>query len=812
MSSIGQALTAVVGGVIGFIASGFNVTGALYGFELGLLAGSVAFPTKLPGTFGPKLTDGATTSATVGGAICRGYGTFSTAGTVIYLGVCKQFSTTTSQGSKGAPSQSQTTYSYTQSIGIGLVGVDVTGYATDTPMSGRLDILSRIWENGQLVYDGRPQLAGESDAAFATRSAAAATYADTFVLYTGEETQLADPTIEADVGIGNAPAFRGLGWIMYPNRSLRDDQGQRHPTFKFECTITDVLGDFEDGMISVSSIIQSVLVSCGYANATQLDTTTIDTRVQGYSLESVMTGRDALGPLRSVALFDCVESGTVLKFVKRGAAALRTLTTLDYGVYDDPSNATPDASISVTEQQEVDLPMQIRVSYISVDQDYQTSQQLSPARFDTDSVNITDVELAVAMSDDQAKQTAEILWNDAWQSKDTYTAIVDQSNADIEPADVLIVPMNGNDYRMRVTSINDASMIMRTLTMSVDDDGAYTSQAVADPPARPPPTVSVPQDTLLVILDIPALSETDSDAGFYVAAYGDPTIGNSWPGCALFKSSDGATFTNVAALTGSPPIGTLDADLPAGITGTWDDENYVDVVMVNGSEFVTRTESDVLAGANTIAVGHYSSTSSTWEILQFTTAVDMVSGSVQFTRLSHLLRGRRGTEQFVGTGVSGDHVIGLTMGNLFRIAGTLSSIGQSMTWRAVTIGKAIVAGNDQMFTPMGIALKPFFPVDATAVFDGSNNFVLSWIRRDRFGAPLTSGVAVVNSDTPESYSIDIIKAGAVIRTLASSTPTVTYTSANQVTDFGSIQTSYTVRIYQLSPSVGRGYKDEVTLP
>lgn len=809
MSSVGAALTAVVGGVVGFLIGG--PTGALYGLEVGLLAGSLAFPAKTPGSFGPKLTDGQTTTASVGDAVVRGWGSFFSSGTVIYLGICDQQTHTTSQGSKGAPSQTQTTYTYTQSIAIGLCGVDV--FEDVGTMHGVLDSMTRVWENGELVYDTRAQGDDETDTAFAARMAAAATYADTFVLYFGDEFQTADPTIEADMGVGSTPAYRGLAYIVYPDRLLRDDQGQRHPTFKFECYIGATGGTSTAPDIDIPAIIGSIAQSCGYVVSSQIDSTSLSsTTVRGYAIKSVMAGRDALAPLRSVALFDVAESGPKLKFVKRGAAALRTLLTTDLGVYDAGGDSPP-AAISVTEQQEVALPVQMRLNYISADNDYQAGQQLSPSRFDTDAVNIVDVDAPIVMTDNQAKQNIEILWNDSWQSKDTYTTTVDQSNADIEPADVLIIPMLGTEFRMRVDKINDASMIMRSLTLISDDDGAYVSTAVADPPTRPPPTVTVLSNTDLVILDIPALSETDDDAGFYAVAFGDGS-GNSWSGCAVYKSLDGDTFAQSAALTGSPPMGRLNANLPAGVTTTWDDENFIDVAMIKG-QFESRADDAVLMGANTIAVGTYSALASSWEIVQFGSATDMVVLGVPITRLSHLLRGRRGTEKFVGTGTSADFVVGLTMGNVFRIAGNNAGIGVATVYRAVTIGKAITAGVDQDFTPRGIALKPFSPVDLVGAFSGSD-LVINWIRRDRFGLPLTSGIPVGLSEATEAYQVDIIDTltspNGVVRTIASTTPTVTYTAAQQITDFGSALTEYDVAIYQMSAVVGRGDPLEGTVP
>lgn len=797
MSSVGQALTAIAGGVIGFFVGG-GPTGALYGFELGLLAGSLAFPAKLPGTFGPRLSDGMTTTASVGDPVNFGYGFFTVSGTVVYLGKCLEHSTTTSQGGKGQPSQSQTTYSYTQSIAIGLCEGEILG-------------VLRIWENGELVFDNRPQLDGEPNAVFNARINANVKYEAKFVLYTGSESQTADPTIEADLGVGNVPGFRGLAYIVYPGRSLRDDQGQRHPTFKFEIH-APFLGGYEPREMDLQDVVTAISARSGYDTVTQIDASSLaGVPITGYAVKAIMAARDALAPLRSFGLFDVVESGPKLKFVRRGGAPLRTLTATDLGVYDDPTNADPGAAITVVEQQDVELPRQIRVSYTSTDSDYQDGQQLSPSRFDTDAVNISDVEIAVCMSDDDAAKLAEILWNDALQSHDTYTTVVDQSNADIEPSDVLVVPMLGTEFRMRTDKVNDASQIMRSLTLISDDDGAYVSTAVAPVSARPVQSVSILSATVLLLLDIPALNDADDNPGFYAVAHGDGT-GNRWTGCVVYKSTDGDTFTQKATISGSPAMGTLKANLlPGATTTTWDDENYIDVAMIKG-QFESRTDDAVLTGANTVAVG----ADGRWEILQFGTAVDFEADSTgAFTRLSHLLRGRRGTEWAVGSGVFGDMVVALTTGAVFRLQAQAADIGQMQTFKAITSGDTFASGTDQVFVDHAVALKPFSPVSLRAAFNLGGDLVIRWTRRDRFGLTLTSGHDIVMSEAVEAYEV-VIGDGAspdgVARTLTATTPTVTYTAAQIVADFGSPPTSFDVRVYQISAVVGRGYPAEGTLP
>jgi Putative phage tail protein len=230
VSNLGQAALIIVGTVVGAYFGAPQL-----GFVLGSLAGAELFPTQLPP--GPQIKSNRTTTASVGDPVPIVFGTADVSGTVIFLSPVVE-STTETRSSKGGPEQK--TYNYYQTIAIGLCErVDDTAADAVGAIAG----LSRIWENGTIVYDIRPQqaansdldLLAETDAQYAQRLTVSAVYAETFTLYLGDELQLADPTIEATQGVGKVPAFRGLAYIVYPNRNLQEAQGFRHPTFRFEC-------------------------------------------------------------------------------------------------------------------------------------------------------------------------------------------------------------------------------------------------------------------------------------------------------------------------------------------------------------------------------------------------------------------------------------------------------------------------------------------------------------------------------------------------------------------------------------------------
>lgn len=1085
---------------------------------LGSLAGNALFPTQLPGQFGPKLTDNQTTTSVVGAPVPMLFGTAALSGTFMWLDKIVEHQNTQSTGGKGGPEQSNTTYTYTQSVAVGLCGDLIAG-------------MSRAWENGTLVYDIRPQADGESDADYSNRLTIAAAYADKFTLHLGGEDQTADATIEAVEGMGNVPGFRGLAYIVYPNRLLQEGQGLRHPSFRFEvfntgvgdCTnetiySNDVLypwlaaddptnphnsnsfhivaidthaprydapangnsystlaaamafanpqydttldvvigyslpsdGGFEstslvgggsaaggnggialggqyitpdphfvqlyfsfqgvnsglhnagvgagdpqsvtpgdtyyvgggfvqlttstvavggappppaspytfskdnsgigypyvidqigcvvinvtrepsaplppcdglpafsgnpdfgvrdDGMlvrcgdwsydtsqnywvlqlydgslagnnqaggvvryplgpvvpqsqplteaqwtaaydaavangsmapglsyasdgsggypklkfdgaytlaqqicsgagggVSLETIIKAICARCGLNDVDASDMRSVI--VDGYAVASVSAGRDILTPLRSVGFFDCVESGSTLKFVARGKAIVASLTTDDFGAFDGSSTDTPGPAITTVKAQDEDLPLQTRVHYFATSRDYEDGEQLSPSRQTTTALNIVDVELAVCMDDSQAAQIAEVLWSDAWAERWGGTLAVDQAHSELEPGDCIEVPVDGVTRRIRIVNENTSSGVLRTLNYVRDDDTAYVSHAVVQAPLRKAQKLVLLSPTDLELLDLPALVDSDNDAGFYAAARGTT---EDWNGAVIYKSADnGGTFGQLGSVTSPTTMGTINTAVSASDWHTWDDSTHIIVNVPAWMSFESRTDAAVLTGANTAAMG----IDGRWELVQFANATQLSPTQWQ---LSRLLRGRRGTEHNIGSSVGGDKFIMISNGTLVRVPLQTSEIGASRIYKAVSIGTSYATGIDQTFTGRGMALEPFSPVHMTAQRESTEDILISWIRRGRLGRTLMSGVDIPLSEATESYSIDIYSNGSprhIVRTLSSSVQHVSYTAADQIADFGTTGTgdNLTVAVYQLSATVGRGFPDLKTL-
>lgn len=202
MSSGGQIAGGIIGAVVGFVVAG--PAGALYGASLGMAVGGYLDPPKGPTVEGPRLNDLKVQTSTYGVIVPRVYGMIGISGNVLWLenNQLKETVKKKKQGGKGGGSSSTLkTYSYSATFALGLCEGTIAG-------------VRRIWCGDKLIYN-----AGSNDLETIIASNRVATG---FKIYYGTDDQLPDARYEANVGVGNAPAFRGLAYIVFYDFQLAD--------------------------------------------------------------------------------------------------------------------------------------------------------------------------------------------------------------------------------------------------------------------------------------------------------------------------------------------------------------------------------------------------------------------------------------------------------------------------------------------------------------------------------------------------------------------------------------------------------------
>lgn len=93
--------------------------------------------------------------------------------------------------------------------------------------------------------------------------------------------------------------------------------------------------------------------------------------------------------------------------------------------------------------------------------------------------------------------------------------------------------------------------------------------------------------------------------------------------------------------------------------------------------------------------------------------------------------------------------------------------------------------------------------------DGSG-VTFTWIRRTRLDGDSWEG-EVSLGEASEAYVVDILSGGGIVRTLNATAPSALYVAADELADFGAAQAALSIRVSQLSATVGRGFAAEATL-
>lgn len=213
----GQLIGGVAGAAIGFYLGG--PPGAQIGWAAGSMIGGALDPTRIDG---PHLADRKVQVSTYGAAIPILYGGTAGSGNVIWSTDLVEHDVE-SEG-KGTVTTSHT---YTVSCAV-LIG------------EGPIPSIRRIWADAKLVYD-------VSDSADSVAQAASAAFAQFFTFYQGTEDQLPDPTIEAALGAGEVPAYRGCCYIVFTDLPL-EAYGNRIPNFKFEVSTEPTVVEVEEDL------------------------------------------------------------------------------------------------------------------------------------------------------------------------------------------------------------------------------------------------------------------------------------------------------------------------------------------------------------------------------------------------------------------------------------------------------------------------------------------------------------------------------------------------------------------------------------
>jgi hypothetical protein len=539
---------------------------------------------------------------------------------------------------------------------------------------------------------------------------------------------------------------------------------------------------------TLQTVVSGLCTRAGLT-AGQIDVTALSGTVDGVAYTRGGSGRSMLDSLRAAYWFDAVESGDKIRFVPRGGAPVAALTLDDLAAADDGA--------AITSEREHDdaLPERVAVAYAARDSDYRVGSQMA-VRSSLTADALRTIELPLALSDQRAADAAAVALADAWMGRTARRLTLMPKWAALEPTDVIDLTDATRSARLRIVRKSE-SLASGVQLEVVDEEAAlYTPAATAGAVAATGNSPALGGPTLAVPLDLPPLRDQDDDPGLYAAVAGYLA---AWPGGALYRSADGgATWAQAAAASRGAVVGNAEVALPAFAGGQMIDEaSVLDVAVPASATLASCTRDQLFAGANAAALGA--------EIIGFRDAALLSAGRY---RLTGLLRGRQGTPQ-TGHAV-GERFVLLTTA-LVDVPGSLSDIGRELRFAGVTVGTALTDSTAQAaLTFAANRVRPLAPVHLSAGrLGGSSDIVFAWRRQARINTAWRDAVDTPLDEPSEAYELEVVDGGTLVRTVTGVTsPTWTYSRAQQEADFGIPPAALTLRAFQMSSRIGRGSAGE----
>jgi hypothetical protein len=586
-------------------------------------------------------------------------------------------------------------------------------------LSGRPIVgVKRIWADGKLLRGA----AGD----FKSRTR--------FRLYRGGEDQPVDPLIASAEGIGQAPAFRGIAYALFEDLAL-EDFGNRIPSLSFEV-------EADLGAVPVGAIASELSQGAIGAGATP--------SLGGYAAmgDSVRAAIEGLADVLPLSLSED-ETGVTI------GSGISSPITLEE---EDQVGRT-----ELSRRGAGKLPRDVTITYYDAARDYQLG--LQRAFLLGAGQRSERRELAAVLSAGEAKALAEDRLARLRAAEARGKLKLPWRLAGLRPGTHLRHGSGPDIWRVKRWALGPATVSVELVRVPHGEtsaaSGATPGRQIGQPDLIPGPTV-------LRVYDL-AFAEEKSTHPLLVAVAAGASEG--WRRADLLVSYDHGRSWQAAGATAAPAVmGSAVNALPPGQSALVDDKAIVEVELLNeGMWLESRSDEALVAGANLSIIGD--------ELFQFGKAEPL--GQRRF-RLSHLLRGRRGTEWAAGAHAAGEPFTLLDSASFALLAPPAEGIGGVVKVRAVGLGDESHP-SEAGAAILGSALQPPSPVHLKTQPDGSGGLRIGWVRRSRLGWTWASGTDTPLGEEAEAYRLTLSGPGFE-RTVTLGTPGYTYTAQERAAD------------------------------
>jgi len=498
---------------------------------------------------------------------------------------------------------------------------------------------------------------------------------------------------------------------------------------------------------------------------------------RGYAIEQTGHARAALQPLMLAHGFEAMERDGALVFRMRDGISRLTLDAAHLAVTSDI-----DGMVETARATEAETAGHVRLAFVEAEGDYATRQ--AEAIFpDERSTAISQTDLAMVLTAAEGRAIAERWLAEARIARDTARFALPHS-VDLGAGDVVAL----DDTLWRIDRLDRGDVQMAEATR-VEPDVYIPSDAVEERVVPRPFVAPVP--TFPLFLDLPLLTGAEVEHAPHLAVTATP-----WPGrVAVWSAPEDAGYTLNSLIESAAVIGMTETPLLPTRKGIWDRTAALRV-KVHGGRLASATESQVLNGANAMAIGD----GQVWEVFQFAKATLVGKGTYD---IEGRLRGQAGTDAVIpGEGWPAGSYVVLLDASVAQIELATSARNLARHYRIVgatrNFDDATAVHRVEAFA--GVGLRPYAPCHLRVAGGADKN--LTWVRRTRIDGDSWESYEVPLGEATETYMIRVIAEDRIRRQVMVNASGWTYTAAMRAND--GVTGVCTLAVAQVSDRFGPG--------
>jgi hypothetical protein len=526
--------------------------------------------------------------------------------------------------------------------------------------------------------------------------------------------------------------------------------------------------------------LEAILADFGVTNA---NTSQVDGFAGGYIIEDPTSLRSVLEPILALFGVEAFENGDRLIF-RSSARLIRQAAQIAEFV--EPEEHGP---VIWRIQEMMDQPSRVEIAYRDPMLDYQAAMAFAER---PDGRGTENIAIPGMIDSGQAKSLAEEWLQTRLASRRTAAFELPWKQAGLRVGDRVRILVSASAPDFVVTSIEDGAT-RRIEARALPQHARYPDRA--ELPVSSPTASAIRGRPYFHLLDLPMWPGVEKPVDqFRVAAFAKP-----WSGVSVFASPEMSGFEPRATLGNRAVMGELVTELRAGLSGRLAKNQALDVELYYG-ELSSVTLTQMLNGANSAILA---TPEGGWEVLQFLNAEEIQPDR---WRLTGLLRGQCGTErEAMRPRPEGMPFILLDEG--VKPAGLKTQEASlELYWRIGASGEDF---SDQFFHTVSKAgglraLLPLEPVHVRSRTDSNGDINISWIRRGRVDADSWLAAEIPVGEEREAYRIEIRKDERLLRSADVDSTNWSYTKAQRLSDFDSLDAEFDFSVAMISAVVGPG--------